>query len=238
MSQVYVCGDLHGTTDFKKLTTSQWPEQKKLTKEDYLIQLGDFGMIWKNVPDKEEKYWLKNLDDRPFTTLFLDGNHDNHPRLQALPRIEMFGGEVGVASESVFHLRRGEVYTIGGKTFFVCGGAASTDRQWRVVDVSWWAGELLTFEETDKVILKAQEVKKVDFVLTHTCPQLPAQALLAQLNLLRNGKTDDPTCRVLDEVDHTLDYTSWHFGHFHTDRDVLKDGKFFCHYNHAPTRLV
>ena len=43
-----------------------------MTKDDYVIVLGDFG-IWDN--SKRENYNLDWLEDRPFTTLFISGNH-------------------------------------------------------------------------------------------------------------------------------------------------------------------
>ena len=41
---IYVTGDCHG--EFKKFTTSAFPEQKEMTKDDIDIICGDFGGIW------------------------------------------------------------------------------------------------------------------------------------------------------------------------------------------------
>ena len=43
---IYVCGDTHGPIDIDKLKEENWSEQKSLTKDDFLIILGDFGLIW------------------------------------------------------------------------------------------------------------------------------------------------------------------------------------------------
>ena len=49
-----------------------------MTKEDYVIICGDFGGVWnKEVENKEEKHLLDWLEEKPFTTLFVDGNHEN-----------------------------------------------------------------------------------------------------------------------------------------------------------------
>ena len=40
----------------------------------------------------------------------------------------MFGGQVGVLNESIFHLKRGYVYTIGEKKIFTFGGGYSIDK--------------------------------------------------------------------------------------------------------------
>ena len=37
-----------------------------------------------NGESRYEKYWLDWLDKKPFTTLFIDGNHENHDRLDAM----------------------------------------------------------------------------------------------------------------------------------------------------------
>ncbi len=42
---IYITGDTHG--DFKRrFNTDSFPEQKSMTKDDYLIICGDFGGIW------------------------------------------------------------------------------------------------------------------------------------------------------------------------------------------------
>ena len=46
-----------------------------MNKDDYVIICGDFG-YWDE--SKEQKYWLKWLDGKPFTTLWVDGNHENY----------------------------------------------------------------------------------------------------------------------------------------------------------------
>lgn len=47
-----------------------------MTKQDYVIICGDFGGVWDG--SKREKYWLDWLEDKPFTTLFVSGNHENY----------------------------------------------------------------------------------------------------------------------------------------------------------------
>ena len=81
---IYVTGDCHG--NFQKFSTEQFPEQQKLTKDDYVIVCGDFGGVWNYEKESNnEKYWLDWLNDKPFTTLFVDGNHENFDRLYNYP---------------------------------------------------------------------------------------------------------------------------------------------------------
>lgn len=83
MNRIFVTGDLHGQIDIRKLNKRNFPIQDELTKEDYLIIVGDFGLVWHDT--KEEQYWTKWLSTRNFTTLFIDGNHENFDRLDAYP---------------------------------------------------------------------------------------------------------------------------------------------------------
>lgn len=48
---------------------------KNLTKNDYLRITGDFGFVWDG--SKTDEYWLNWLNKKPYTVLFVDGNHEN-----------------------------------------------------------------------------------------------------------------------------------------------------------------
>ena len=63
---IYITGDTHG--NFRRFSTDIFPEQKQMTKDDYVIICGDFG-IWNDSP--EERHWLDWLNEKNFTTLFL-----------------------------------------------------------------------------------------------------------------------------------------------------------------------
>ncbi|WP_225683740.1 hypothetical protein [Paenibacillus polymyxa] len=50
---IYITGDIHGTISVnKRLNTRNFPQQKEMTKKDYVIIVGDFGLLWNG--DKEE----------------------------------------------------------------------------------------------------------------------------------------------------------------------------------------
>ena len=101
-------------------------------REDYLIVTGDFGGLWDGGP--KDQYWLDWLEGKPFTTLFVDGNHENFDLLNTLPERQWNGGSVHVAREHVLHLMRGQVFTFGGLTWFTMGGASSHDIQDGILD--------------------------------------------------------------------------------------------------------
>jgi hypothetical protein len=221
--KVFVTGDTHCPQDIHKLNTKYFLEGKNLTKDDVVIILGDFGLLWSNIKDKEEKWWTQWLNNKPWTTLFLDGNHENHSRLSQLPETNMFGGKVGVVSHSIFHLKRGEVYTFNNKKAIAIGGAMSIDKQYRTEFISWWKEELLSYQEESYVLEQIQN-HNPDFILSHTCPQFLIPHILNDI-----CKYSDPTSKFFSHVLDTYeDFEHWYFGHFHRDITYMN---FTCCYN-------
>ena len=91
---------------------------------------GDFGGVWTFEKENvQEKYWLDYLNEKNFTTLFVDGNHENFTRLYNYPVEEWHGGKVYKIRYSVLHVMRGEIFNIDNKKFFAFGGARSHDIQ-------------------------------------------------------------------------------------------------------------
>ena len=84
---IYVTGDIHAWIDIRKL--KRWPAKSN----DTLIICGDFGLFWDALPSREEKYWLEWLHKKPWTTLFVDGNHENFNRLETYPKEEKYHGD-------------------------------------------------------------------------------------------------------------------------------------------------
>ena len=122
---IFITGDTHG--DFTRFKKSIFYEQAELTKDDCVIITGDFGGIWDG--GAEERHWLDWLEAKPFTTLFVSGNHENFDLLAEFPTEDWHGGKVQCIRPSVIHLMRGQIYDIQGKTFFTMGGASSHDIQ-------------------------------------------------------------------------------------------------------------
>lgn len=122
---IYITGDTHAEP--QRFTGEAFPEQEEMTKDDYVIVCGDFGFLWNKGESPEEKKILDWLEGRSFTTLFVDGNHENFNRLNALPVEEWHGGKVHKAREHVIHLVRGEMFEVDGVSIFSFGGARSHD---------------------------------------------------------------------------------------------------------------
>ena len=122
---VYITGDTHAV--FNRFNTKNFPEQKEMTKDDFVIVCGDFGGIW--YDNKYERHWLKWLSEKPFTILYVDGNHENFDRLysEEFEVVDFHGGKAHKLNDSVYHLMRGEIFDFEGKKFLAFGGSRSHD---------------------------------------------------------------------------------------------------------------
>lgn len=210
---LYITGDIHiPTEDIQKLNSKRFSKQKNLCREDYVIICGDFGGIWNN--SAEEKYWIKWLENKNFTTLFIDGNHENFDLLGDYPVISYKGGRAHKISDSIYHLMRGQVFSICGKRIFTMGGASSHDKEFRTEHKNWWSAEMPSgeeYEEARKNLLKNKNA--VDIIITHCAPASIQESFFSEYE--QNELTE-----FLEEIKQTCSYDKWYFGHYHTDCDV------------------
>ncbi|GAB6989514.1 metallophosphoesterase family protein [Paenibacillus pini] len=218
---IYVTGDIHGTISVgRRLNTKNFPEQKKLTKDDYVIIVGDFGLIWDG--SKEDQYWLKWLDkEKPFTTLFIDGNHENFDLLEAYPVEQWNGGKVHRINHSVIHLTRGQMFDIEGQKFFTFGGAASHDKEYRKEGKTWWSREMPSkgeYEEGLDILNKHDW--RADYILTHTCSTTALEYISERYGIHMEL---DKMHLYFYNIEEKLSYKKWFFGHFHHDCELPKD---------------
>lgn len=213
---IYIAGDIHGTIDVGKIIRffSDPHLADALTKQDYLILLGDTSVCWDDgKADAEVKRILRSL---PVTTLFIDGNHDNHQLLAEYPVLAWNGGHVHEIEPDILHLMRGEVFTIEGKTFFTFGGAYSIDKHTRIEGVSWWPEELPSAKEYARGWANLRENGyAVDVILTHTAPQFVVDALGMEC-----VDEEEALQNYLQEVAENVTYDAWYCGHFHEDAEV------------------
>lgn len=216
---IYVTGDIHGGFDIHKLSSKELRSAgMRIKKDDYVIVCGDFGLVWDNKP--EERYWRKWLDEKPWTTLFVDGNHENFELLNTYPVEEWHGGRIHRISEKTIHLMRGNVFSLEGASFFTFGGAASHDKEWRLPGLSWWPEELPSDEELRQANdVLAQCNNQVDYIISHCAPSL------IQGRLNPTYKIDRLT-EYFEYVRETVKFKRWYFGHYHEDVDF--DDGFSC----------
>lgn len=228
---ILVTGDIHGEHSIRKFSSRKMQRvlcglDRGLTKDDYLIITGDFGLIWDAYETRNERYWLDWLDEKPWTTLFVDGNHENHERLNNWPVDYWNGGNVHMITNSVIHLMRGQVFNLQGNKFFTMGGAASHDIIYRTPGLSWWPEEIPNMRERDEAVCNLENHNwKVDYVITHDAPT----SIANQLIYTRDRSTDYFT-DWLEFISEKLDFNQWFFGHHHKDIE-LNDGKYQAMYS-------
>ena len=224
MSRIFLTGDTHSNIDIGKINSQHWKTGKELTKNDYLIILGDAGIIWYN--NKKDNYIKKWYNEKPWTTLFIDGNHENHAALNSYPVETWKGGKVHKISDSIIHLMRGQVFDIDKLKFFTFGGANSVDKMYRVEGVSWWPEEIPSYEEFSEGISNLEKNNfEVDYILTHDCSEYAMEDLLGY-----NYGDSDPVKKYFNKLETTFNvrYNKWYFGHHHID--ASRDNKHICLY--------
>ena len=222
----YVTGDTHGEIDLFKLNKIQFPQQKLMTRSDYVLICGDWGGVWSG--QRDEKWLLDWYAARNFTTLVVLGNHENYDAIESqFPVTEWRGGKVRFVRENVIILERGQVFEIDDRKIFVMGGAASIDKESRQEGISWWSRELPSYAEQEEAFKNLEAVdNKVDYVFTHTCPTELVPMLTGHTTFISYYK--DPTTILLSAINEQLEFKDWYFGHFHCDKDM---GEFHCRYD-------
>ena len=216
---IYIRGDTHGF-----LSCFYDPALSGLTAGDKLIITGDFGFVFRDTETAASK--LKKLEELaglPYEILFLDGNHENFDTLETYPEVERYGAPVRQLRPNIFWLRRGYVYTIEGKTFFVMGGGYSLDKADRLANEAngdkktWFPQEMPSGEEYHRASanLAARDMT-VDYILTHTAPDHMIYRVL--------GRRPDPHEAELDGYLHwvydNVRFRKWYFGHLHEDLQI------------------
>lgn len=243
---IYVTGDTHA--DFSRFSTHRFPAQREMTKDDMVIVCGDFGGVWSD--SAEERHWLDWLNDKPFTTLFVDGNHENFDRLYSgeFPEEDYCGGRVHKIRESVLHLMRGCVFELEDKRFFCFGGASSHDiqdgildpadfddhrlfrkeywrryvlgEQFRVKGYSWWPQELPSEDEMRR---------GADSLAAHgnRVDYVITHCLPQEIASIFSSGLYEPDALTMyfNKLLHDgLQFDHWYCGHYHTDMRLM--GKF------------
>lgn len=223
MSRVFITGDTHAGIDIEKLHPFN-KEHPELTKDDYLIVLGDFGVIWNSL-DEYTYDLINTYEGFNFSTAFVLGNHEGYDLLKTFPKEEWRGGLVRRISDSIVQLENGEIYNIPinnkDLSFFVMGGALSIDKDFRRPGLEWWKDEIPNLSVRNKSIqnlLNFVLTNKFlpDFFLTHTPPADVIDDLF-------------PNSYKIEEYSQWLNYfltlkdkceVEWYCGHMHMDKTI------------------
>ncbi len=246
----HITGDLHGGLTAYHVSSKAFKPAKR---GDIIICTGDFGAVWyhdyhtNEKHKREEDYFLESKLRQRSTWLAVDGNHENFARLFGgeFPIVEIYGGLAYQIRKNIFYLIRGEIFTIEGQTYLAFGGAISHDkksgwvtpalawsgageREWnkgRTEGKDWWPEEIPSEADYENACRNLDKVGwRVDHVISHTCPV--SQRLVFKTGSKRGA---DPTETMLQRfLDNGLEFSSWHFGHFHFE---MQSGKFYCHFD-------
>lgn len=210
---IYITGDTHGEIGrfyelYNKHGEGHWGEN------DTLIICGDFGYLFLN--NRSENSFLDDLSCRPYTICFVDGNHENFDAINTYPVVDWNGGKVHQLRKNIFHLMRGQVFEIEGKTFFTMGGAYSIDKGSRTPGYSWWPDELPTDAEYKEATANLQKCgMKVDYILTHTLPR----EMIMRLEKYPDAHDMELT-GFLEWIMYEVDFKHWYCGHWHEDKTL------------------
>ena len=209
---IYITGDTHGFNDIDKLVLNK--TLASLSKDDYLLITGDFGGIWDGGMHDEDI--LDFYAKRPYTTLFVDGNHENFDLLNSYPVEQLNGGKIHRIADKVIHLMRGQIFNIEDTSIFTFGGALSIDKAYRTIGISWWPEEEPSEAECSEAM---ENLEKngflVDYIVSHAAPEsIVRNEINAAHKLLC---LDCEAEKFLDKVLKKAVYRRWYCGHYHFD---------------------
>lgn len=246
---VYITGDCHA--DWRKFATECFPEQKEMTRDDFVIVCGDFG-IWHD--DKTEQWWFNWLEEKNFILLFVDGNHENFDRLYSdeFEIVDFHGGKAHKIRENIYHLMRGFVFDLCGKKFFAFGGASSHDIQDGILEPEVLPndegykftkelireynertkrGEMLRINHLSWWAEEMPSKEEMDFGLkvleknNNSVDYIVTHCAPQQVaSLFSHGtyKPDDLTS-YFNRVLERVKFSKWFFGHYHDNQQILGD---------------
>ena len=236
---IYITGDCHGEV-IKRFSFKQNPELKKINNNDIVFILGDFGQPFGSSSYKEAEYVFNFLDNKPWITIIIGGNHDDYDYWESCPQVELFNGKM---HQAIFNNKLFSVYFINKITILdiddehiLCIPCAEShdaenlldpkdllfkqkqrffkrNNEWfRVIGQSWWPQEKMNVQENAEFI-EHHINEHFDLILTHDAPALINSWF---------KRLDDIACRkstagqlFLEELRKTAIFDAWFHGHFH-----------------------
>lgn len=209
-----VSGDTHGSLTRYIVLKEYEPETAAL------IILGDVAFNY--TGELQDIYSKRKVNQYKNYVYCVRGNHEMRPSdVSTMQKI----WDKNVKNEVYYELEYpyiryfidGYLYSIGGYSTLVIGGAYSVDKYYRLnLGRKWFPNEQLTTEEMDN-IYKTYTNSKVDFVLSHTCP-LSWQPTDLFLTTLDQSTIDDSMEVWMDSFKDVIDWKVWLFGHYHRNR--------------------
>ena len=202
-------GDMHGDFGFGARALTYAAERCATVA----IQCGDFG-FW-----RLDEAFVAGVSAVACTLklplLWVDGNHEHHPELAAVP-IDPATGLRPIAP-GVWHLPRGFRWTWAGVRFLALGGAYSIDRTGRTPGLDWFPEESLSPAELSAAAVGGP----ADVMICHDAPagaKIPDEAF----EMFPRGTWSPRDIRASDQHREGLRFVTdqvrprWLFhGHYH-----------------------
>ena len=225
MSNIYICGDLHGNQNsIRNFYNNYIKNTPKEQEENWMICLGDFGALY--YFDYRDRNFKQNLSHYPFKYFVIRGNHEERASNRAKmepdlwEEVECFGSTClrQPAFPNIYYAKdEGGIYTIDGLKTLVIPGGYSVDKWYRLrMGWSWFPDEQLVPEEM-KNLEKLSMGQEFDFILSHTCP-LSFQPTDMFLNFIDQSTVDNTMEVWMEAVRKEVRWNYWLFGHYHADR--------------------
>jgi len=164
IKKVVIAGDWHGNLPWMRqaLTCAARDGYK------VMVHVGDLKVLWKDeYPDFPEAGGFtaelaRLLEELGLVFIFIDGNHDVHPALRALP---LNTDGFGVISDRLLYAPRGHRWSLGGVRFGALGGAYSIDRYRGTEGWDWFLDEATVPADVARL-----GTDPLDVLITHDIP--------------------------------------------------------------------
>ena len=234
----FAMGDTHANIDGDKLLNwknRHWHYSDDMDRDDFILQLGDFGFVWAAKEDKREKKWLDQIEDQGCSVLAITGNHDNIDAIRKnYPLVDFHGDKAYEVRPHIHIAPYGAYYEINGKTIFCVGGAHSHDiddgvyhlgdpvlnelkhdprARYRIIGLSWWPNECPNEEQRKHILdVAAQHDWKADYILTHQPPV--STVVLAGFQYKEH---DEYGVWLEQNIRQKMKYQKFFSGHMHRD---------------------
>ena len=212
---IYITGDMHGNINQMR----QVMDKINCTPNNTLIILGDFGANY--YFDKKDDIFKNAISEYNINIFAIRGNHDGNPiYIKDVKQKEKYNN-IGYIEEkypNIFYAINGNIYNIEKNEFLVLGGAYSVDKFYRLsMGYKWFSDEQMTIEERENFLNNIP--KKVQNILTHTCPysNIPKHLFLSNID---QTTVDNNMEKFLDEVKNKIEYDNWFFGHYHANEEI------------------
>lgn len=223
----FLLGDIHGESGPIEYFYNQNRDRLELDAcKNSIILLGDVGCNFAITGNRDANF-KKNLSRFPFTYILLRGNHearvtdvvDKYPDKWTTK--QKYNGTVYTETEfpSIEYLDdKPASYMFDGYRTLSIPGAYSIDKWVRLYNHwTWYENEQLTKEEMDYGRMLIEKEKTFDLVISHTCPIAYEPRDLFH-TIVAQSQIDKTMEMYLGEIEATLNYRRWAWGHFHADR--------------------